>query len=62
MGIYDNIKIEARAKGISIRKLESDTGLSNGAISKWNISEPKILAIRKVAALLDVTIEDLLKK
>lgn len=61
MAIYDNIRRVASAKNISIRKLERQAGLANGTISKWNQSEPKIFKLRKVAALLEVTLDDLIK-
>lgn len=61
MAIYDNIKRVAKGKNISIRELEISSGLSRGAISKWNVSQPKVFAIRKVAALLEVSIDDLLR-
>ncbi|MCT3232993.1 helix-turn-helix domain-containing protein [Lactiplantibacillus plantarum] len=62
MSIYDNVKFFAKREGISVAKLKRNSNLSNGTISKWQKSQPRILAIRKVAALLDVSIDDLLKK
>ncbi len=61
MTIYDNIRYFAKKKGTSVAKLERNSGLANGTISKWNVSQPRIMAIRKVAALLDISIEDLVK-
>lgn len=62
MAIYDNVRKYAKQNNTSIAKLERSAGLSAGSISKWNSSQPRILAIRKVAALLNVSIEDLIAK
>lgn len=47
--IYSTIKNIAKKKQISIRKIESDLGFSNGTISKWDDS--KTLSINKVKAV-----------
>lgn len=60
MAIYDNVKRFARYQGMSIRSLEIRAGLSNGSISKWNDSRPDVFKVRRVAGILDVTIDDLL--
>ncbi|CAH0417501.1 XRE family transcriptional regulator [Periweissella fabaria] len=60
--IYENIKHFARMQGKSIRKIEQQAELSNGSIGKWDYNKPDVYKIRKVAALLDVTIDDLLKR
>lgn len=49
-------------QGKSIRKIEQQAELSNGSIGKWDYNKPDVYKIRKVAALLDVTIDDLLKR
>ncbi len=60
--IYDNISNFAAKKGISISQLERDSGLSNGAISKWKIVSPTISNVKAVAKTLNVTIDDLTKE
>lgn len=60
MAIYDNIKYFAKKRGMSIRSLELRAGLSNGSVSKWNDSRPDVFKVRRVAGILDVTIDDLL--
>ena len=58
--MYDKIRKLAKEKGFSIPSIEEATGLSNGAISKWNISSPSVDNLKKVADFLGVTMEDLM--
>lgn len=60
MAIYDNVKHLAEMRGMSIRQIELQAGLSNGSISKWNNSKPDVFKVRSVAKILNVTIDDLL--
>lgn len=59
--IYENIKRIADEKGISIRSLEMQAGLKNGAISKWKESTPSVLNLKAVAKILNKPIEYFLK-
>lgn len=47
----------AKAKGISIRKLERDLGYANRTISKLEFSSPSIDKVQKIANYLDVSID-----
>lgn len=60
MGTYDKIKKIAQKQGISIYRIEKDTGLSNGTIGKWNHQTPTSINLIKVAKYLGVEISDLL--
>lgn len=60
--ILNNIKILASKKNISLAKLESDCGLGNGTISKWENGNPTISSMEKVANYLDCKIQDLLNE
>ena len=60
MAIYDNVKHFAETRGMSIRQIELQAGLSNGSIRKWNNSKPDVFKVRSVAKILNVTIDDLL--
>lgn len=60
MGIYDNVKKIADERGISIYRLERDTGISNGAIARWNDAVPSSVNLMKVAKYFGVTLESLL--
>lgn len=58
--LYDKIKQICKEKGISVRSVEKESGLSNGAISKWNEATPKVDSIQAVAKVLKVDIKKLL--
>lgn len=60
--IIDNVKRLAKEKGYTIKKLEEDAGLSNGTIGKWDKNRPLYQSLKKVAAVLDVPIEELDKE
>lgn len=60
MAIYDRIKDACREQGISVTRVEKESGLSNGSISKWNESSPTVDKLNAVAKVLNKTIDDLL--
>lgn len=60
--IYQNIKEIADSKGISIRKIEIDTGIALGSIYHWNEVKPSVDKAAKVAKYLGVTVEQLLEQ
>ncbi|HDT7977870.1 TPA: helix-turn-helix transcriptional regulator [Enterococcus faecalis] len=62
--VYEKIKKLAIAKGVSIYRVERDTGLSNGAISKWGKTAnqtPSSESLKKVAKYFKVSMEYLLE-
>lgn len=59
--LKDKIKELCRGKGITIQKLEQEVGLSNGAISKWGKSKPKLESLEKVAQYFDIPISSLIE-
>lgn len=61
MGIYDNVKKMADERGVSIYRIERDTGISNGAVARWNESVPSSTNLMKVARYFGVTVESLLE-
>lgn len=60
MSLYENIKKQCKAKGISIAELERATKLSVGSISHWRTSDPKVSNVKAVANYLHCTIDELL--
>lgn len=60
MYIYDRIKEICEEKDISVRQLEIEAGLKNGAISKWNDSSPTIKSLKAVADVLKVKVDKLI--
>lgn len=58
--IYDNICKKTKKVEISINELEKRAHISTGSIYKWNTVSPTIRNIKKVADILNCSIEDLL--
>lgn len=62
MNIYENILAEANKQGKTISQVEKDSGLKNGAISKWKSSSPTVKNLEAVAVALGVDIKALMQK
>lgn len=60
--IYERIEALCKDRGVSIRKLEAECGLSNGSIAKWKTVRPVAESLYRVAVYLDTTVEELLKE
>ena len=58
--LYNKIKAIAKEKGISIRKIEEDSGFSQGSMCKWNDISPSWDKVQKVADYLNVKINALI--
>lgn len=53
--IYDTIKDVAEKQSVSIRKIETDLGFSNGTIRAWSTSQSlPLVKIKRVAQYLKV--------
>ena len=59
--MYGTIKKLSKERKIPIVRLEDICGLSRGAICKWDKNVPKVTSVAKVADVLGVTVDDLLK-
>ena len=59
--IYETVKALADKKGISISALEKEAGVANGLIGKWRENTPQVDTLSKVAAVLGVTVDRLIK-
>lgn len=59
--LLENITRLCKEKGISIAKLERETGISNGVICKWGTSSPTVENVRKVADYFGVTVDSLIR-
>lgn len=60
MGLYEKIKLLAKERKISIRKLEEDLGYGNGTIRRWDVATPGVDKIQKVADYFGVSTDYLL--
>lgn len=59
--IYQNIKKIADEKGVSIRRIEMETGIKPSSIYHWDKIKPSVDKVARVAKYLGVSVEDLLK-
>ena len=60
MTIYDNIKRLCDEKGLSIARVERRAGLGNRVIAGWKKSSPRIESLKRVADVLEVSINELI--
>lgn len=60
--ILKNITRLCKEKGVSIAKLERETGIGNGTISRWGISSPTISNVKAVADFFGVSVDALLQE
>lgn len=58
--IFTNISRLCKKKGISIAKLERETGLGNATVRNWSISSPTVDKLKLVADYFGVTVDALL--
>lgn len=59
--LQENIRARCEAMHISVTELEKRAGVSNGIVGKWSNAEPNLGTLRKIAAVLDCTIDDLIE-
>lgn len=57
--LLSRISSLCKKKGISIARLERETGISNGTIRNWDSRSPNIENVRKVAEFFNVSIDSL---
>lgn len=60
--LYQNIVVLCKGKGISISKLEKETGLGNGTVGRWEKSSPSVENVKKVADYFEVSVDYLISK
>ena len=60
--IYTNISNLCRANGISIARLERETGLGNATVRGWANSSPTVEKLKAVADYFGVTVDELLSE
>ena len=62
LNLYEVIYQISKEKNISINQLEERAGLSTGSIYKWNTVSPTVKNLKKVADVLETTVDSLLEK
>lgn len=59
--MYQKIQELCRVKQTTINAIEIELGFPRGSIYKWNEHKPSVDKVAKVAAVLGVSIEELLE-
>ena len=62
LNLYEVIYQLSREKSISINQLEEKAELSTGSIYKWNTVSPTVKNLKKVADVLETTVDSLIEK
>ncbi len=60
--ILKNIRRRCEEKNITIKALETATGIGNGVIARWENGRPRVDLLKRVADYFDCTVDDLLKE
>ena len=60
--IFTNVSKLCKQRGISIAKLERETGLGNATIRRWETSSPTVEKLKAVADYFNVTVDELLSE
>lgn len=58
--LYSKIEEICKERGISIARLERESGVGNATVRGWVTAKPNVETIGKVAAYLGVSIDELL--
>lgn len=57
MGLYENIRDIAKAKGYSVNRLEQELGFARSSINKFNKNTPSVEKLQQIADILGVTVD-----
>lgn len=60
MNLYEVVKEKAESNGMTIASVEAKAGVANGTISGWKSGRPYAETLKKVADVLEVSIEELI--
>lgn len=58
--IIETIRRLCAEKGVSIARVEKETGLGNGVVARWASSAPRVNNLKAVADYFGVTVDELL--
>lgn len=59
--IFENVMQLCKERGITISRLEKETGLGNATVRGWKESVPQVDKLMLVAEYFGVTVDDLVK-
>jgi len=58
--LVEKIKALCEQRGVTIYRLEHDTGIGNGVVAKWKTCSPRVGTLKKVADYFGVSVDELL--
>lgn len=61
MALLENVREQCRRKGITVAELEKKAGLAENSIYKWSRTSPSVDKVQRVARVLHLAMDDLLK-
>ncbi len=61
MSLVDNIRAQAAAKGLTMAQLEERAGLPYCTVNRWDRNEPGYKKVAAVAAVLNISMDALIK-
>lgn len=62
MNVYKNIKAIAEKQGMTIKDVAYKAGIGENSIYRWKVTQPSITSLRKVANVLNVSVNDLIQE
>lgn len=62
MSLINNVHNLCLGKNMFISNLEKELGFSNGSVYRWDVTEPAITKVMKVAQYFGVSVDSLLKE
>lgn len=62
MELLDKIKQEAKKQGLTLRQINDKANLGTNAIYRWKNQTPNINSVKKVAKILNVSVDYLIEK
>lgn len=57
MSIFDRVQSLIKERGLSVKQLERECDLANATIRRWSTQTPNIESVRRVAQVLNVSID-----
>lgn len=60
--LLENVAKKCKEAGVSIARLERETGIGNGTIGRWGTASATVENVKKVADYFGCTVDDLLKE
>ena len=61
MNIVDNIRAVCADRGMTVTELEREAGISDNGIYKWKTSVPSVEKVQRVAKVLQVPVDQLIR-